>query len=92
MTKDVFSKLKSNSYTWIRIWIQQLKFMQIHAYLDTDSEPQPCFLSVLLTRDPVLFLGSGSGMKKNQIQNPESRMNIPELIFENFYNFWIKNT
>jgi hypothetical protein len=64
--KRCFFKLKSNSYTWIRIWIQQFKVMQIHAYLDTDSEPQPRFLSVLLTRDPVLFLGSGSGMKKNR--------------------------
>ncbi len=85
MPKCFVSKLKSNFYTWIRIWIQQLKLMQIHAYLETDSDPQPCFLSVF-RKDLVLFRGSGSGMKKNP--DPESRMNILELIFENYYNFF----
>ncbi len=41
-------------------------------YLDMDSDPQPCFLSVLRIRNLVLFPGSRSGMKKKL--DPESRI------------------
>jgi hypothetical protein len=34
-----------------------------------------------------------SVLKKIQIQDPESGMNFPDLIFENFVSgFWVKNT
>jgi hypothetical protein len=49
----------------------------------------PLFISVA---DPGSGAFSGLRIQDEKKADPESRMDITELIFENFYHFWIKNT